>query len=376
MSKDSHFLLVAGYLALCAAVIKTRENFEVILTDSALESVLDIDRNVCVPFKQLGRNAPFIIKEMRLKNVDYDDSTACYINMKDTLFDGNATCSRDNPRIYNRRFDNIIEDISKGYDLDDDQTKMTSTEVCKIKFRPETMNSSYTSQLMNYAKYLDDNDPLAANCRRQIEQLNENNQQLRTNITSLTNDLTNRTNELQNASSRANTCESRLSVANSTINNLSRDTNNLQSRIDSINSQLVAANQRANFVAVQANPIVAVYNPPDVIGWATQNGTVGRGVTTNQLWFAYKGRIHANFRIIGRINGVRTNPAPLTLTVINSSYKGPDILVAFGRPFTGDVILQRMNPGASSTWKDVNVRYISNKTSIMYYGADQTGDSR
>lgn len=379
MSKNVYFLLVAGFLALCVAVIKTRENFETILTDYALENVLDVDRNVCVPFRQLGRNAPFIIKELRLKNMGHEDDTSCYINMKDMLFDGNESCSKSNSRIYNNKFSDIIENISKDYDIDDDQTKMTSTEVCKIKFKPQTLDRSLEPQLLNYARYLDDNDPIAANCRKQIDNLHDTNTQLQSNISNLKNDLSKKSIELQNVSNQNTTCNTRLSTANSTINSLSRNIQSLNSQINTLNSQLHSANVRANSYAAQINPFVRQVAQPtavntsaiDVIGMATQFNSVGRGASSKDLWFAYYGKINTKFRIQGWVNGVVTT-SPLELPVYSNSFRGPDIRIVLGRPFTGHIYLQRW---VNNQWTHITtVGPVNNITTHVFKGATQVGD--
>jgi hypothetical protein len=176
------FLLVAVIVAIAIATLKIKENYDSILTDQAINALVQFDNETCVPFLRLGQNAPDFIKQQRLKKYE-NDNTTCYIKTKDNLFDNNrnpeTACTRENPQLYTSTHSNLIESISPGFVVDEKNGEFGADNVCLIKFNPNALaKSDATQKLHEYASYVSSRDPT-------VFRLTSDNTSLQTKITSL-----------------------------------------------------------------------------------------------------------------------------------------------------------------------------------------------
>jgi hypothetical protein len=90
---------------------------------------------------------------------------------------------------------------------------------------------------------------------------------------------------------------------------------------------------------------------PAVQGWAHQFGAVGTGASSSGLFFGQVGSINAIFRLRSVSGTVISQPASLTITILNGNFKQPEIVVSLSSTFIGNLLLERSDNNGSS-WRE------------------------
>ena len=284
-------LLVLLIIVIAVAITfvgnKAKEHFSSVLTDDTVVAAIEDQQKKCTPlYDALGGNDSDmpLSQEFRILSSATQGSNVCMIRSDDAIFSqGNSNCDITNPRLYDPKFSEVIDNIYTGNEIDPDHSTIAGTDVCYFSF----VQGATPDSVIEYGSYLNSQDPNIQSLTTEINEANVQYASLSNTLNQVNLSYQTATNNLNQSQLDLATCQASAGTCQANAASFSNQAFACAASLGTCASQLQAAQSEPGPFNPQQNMIQTTQ--PGVEKCVDITGISKDDWATAQLWDCWNG---------------------------------------------------------------------------------------